>query len=141
MEPMRRFASNLGWVLLGLLLASSPSAARCLYYAPTVVTLVGEVSTKRVPGPPGYQSLRQGDLPETIVLLKLDDPICVYGDPDSSNNPKTHRNITEIQLIVPIAKVEKSIGERIRFTGHLSSAHSGHHRTPVIMYVDSLRGG
>lgn len=141
MEPMRRIAKNLGWVLLGLLLAPSPGTARCLYFSPTVVTLVGEVSTKRVPGPPGYHSLRQGDLPETIVLLELDEPICVYADPGSSKNVKTHRNISEIQLIVPIAKLENRIGERIRFTGKLSSAHSGHHRTPVVLYVDSLRGG
>jgi hypothetical protein len=127
--------------MLGLLLAPSPSVARCLYYSPTVVTLVGEVSTKRMPGPPGYRSLRQGDLPETIFLLLLDDPICVYGDPDSSTNVKTHRNITEIQLMVPIGTLTDRIGERIRFTGQLSSAHSGSHRTPVVLYVESMRGG
>lgn len=138
---MQRITRNLGWILLSVLLAPSPSEARCLYYSPSVVTLVGEVSTKRVPGPPGYHSLRQGDLPETIFLLLLDDPICVYGDPDSSTNVKTHRNVTEVQLMIPSEKLTNRIGERIRFTGQLGSARSGGHRTPVVLYVDSLRGG
>jgi hypothetical protein len=126
--------------VLALLLIPTPSLARCLYYSPSVVVLVGDVSTKEVPGPPGYHSLRQGDLPETIFLLRLDEPICVYGNPDSSRNTRTHRNITEVQLIIPETRVAAKVGERIRITGQLTTAHSGHHRTPVVLYVETMRG-
>ena len=121
------------------LAAADPAAARCLAQKPAVVTLVGELVSKRVAGPPGYRSLAQGDLPETIVMLRLGAPICVKGDPTSSLNARSHAGIAEVQLVVPFERARALVDQQIAATGSLTAARSRHHRTPVVLEVSGLR--
>jgi len=128
-------------LLLAVTIAFTPSlaTARCLSYEPAVVTLVGELSSRDVPGPPNYRSLARGDLPETILVLRLEAPICVLGDAASSLNTKTQTGIEEVQLEMPLARARALVGKRVRATGTLSAAQSGHYRTPVVLRVSGLR--
>lgn len=117
----------------------SAADARCLTYEPTQVSLDGKLTTRSVPGPPGYVSIARGDHPETIAILVLDAPICVTADNASSNNAKGYTQITEVQLVMPKGSYTHLVDKQIRVTGTLSAARSRHHRTPVVMSVKAKR--
>lgn len=118
---------------------TSPAGARCLTYEPTVVTLAGDLTSKTVPGPPNYVSIARGDLPEKIFILKLAEPVCVSADPSSRQNSESHASVAEVQLSVPPEKARAYVGKRVRASGALFSARTGHHRTPVLLRVSQLR--
>jgi hypothetical protein len=126
---------------LALCLALTPicASARCLSYEPAIVNLVGELRSAAFPGPPNYVSIAGGDYPETVFILKLDQPICVSGDPSSKLNSKSHSDLTEIQVVVAPDKVRSLLGKRVRASGTLFGAQSGHHRTPALLQVSSIR--
>lgn len=129
-------------LVLSLLLVGSvaplSSAARCLSYEPTVVTLKGEFSVQVVPGPPGYTSMARGDLPETVVILELDEAVCVLSKTGTIHNTRSHPRIRQVQLEVSPVEVRKYEGKRIHATGSLFGAHTGHHRTPVVLRVEGI---
>jgi hypothetical protein len=103
------------------------------------VSLVGQLTSRTLPGPPNYTSLARGDLPETILVLILDAPICVSADPTSQRNAKSHSGIVEVQLSIPTSKARALVGKRVRATGSLFGAQTGHHRTAVLLQVTALR--
>jgi len=127
-------------LVLSLLLLASPAAARCLSYEPAVVTLAGEVRSRTVPGPPGYANIARGDIPETIYVLALAEPVCVSADPSSKLNAKSAADVREVQLSVAKDKVRFLVGKQVHATGSLFHAHTGHHRTPVVLRVSKLSG-
>lgn len=128
-------------VLLALALGAPGSAARCLRYEPARVTLVGVLSFRTVPGPPNYTSVARGDYPETVAILTLDEPACVSGDPQSRLNWRGHARVTEVQLVLSEARARRFLGKRVRATGTLFGARTGHHRTDVLLDVKALRAG
>lgn len=125
--------------ILMLMLLASPATARCLHYEPSPVTLTGEVRSRTVPGPPNYSNIARGDIPEKIYLLELSEPVCVSGDPTSNLNNKSQADLTEIQLSIPAEKVRGLVGRRVQVSGTLFGAHTGHHRTPVVLRVSKLK--
>jgi hypothetical protein len=128
----------LGAIVLTIAFLQSPAAARCLTYEPTTVTLIGELTSKTVPGPPNYVSIARGDLPEKIFILELAEPVCVSADPSSRQNSKSHAGVDEVQLSVPAEKARAYVGRRVRASGALFGARTGHHRTPVLLRVAKL---
>lgn len=125
--------------LLGVIQASDLAAARCLSYGPAQVTLAGELTSRTVPGPPGYSSVARGDLPETILVLRLSAPICVSADTSSLTNSRSHAGLTEVQLVVEGLDYRTLLSKQVRVSGTLFAGQSGHHRTPVVLAVKSLR--
>lgn len=122
-----------------LVLAPVSTAARCLAYGPARVDLTGQLTAKTFPGPPGYTSVGQGDYPEVIYILHLDRAVCVMGDPTSRTNGQSHADVTDVQLSVPPKRVRFLTGKRVRVSGTLFGATTGHHHTPVVLQVSSLR--
>src|SRR5215813_15064234 len=62
--------------------AWSQAGTGCLSYEPTVVKLRGTIISRTFPGPPNYESIREGDTPEAYWLLVLPRPACVkQGEP------------------------------------------------------------
>jgi hypothetical protein len=125
--------------LLQLGLGVGESVARCLSYEPAQVTLVGILTSRTVPGPPNYRSIAQGDYPETVFVLKLNEAICVSGDPASRSNRKGHSNVTEVQILTRDVDFKRFLGKQVRASGSFSSAHMSHHRTPVVLSVVKIR--
>ena len=125
--------------LLALGLGVGDSAARCLSYEPAQVTLVGILTSRTLPGPPNYRSIAQGDYPETVFVLKLDEPICVSGDPSRRLNRKSHSRVTEVQLLIRDIDPRRFLGKQVRASGSFFGAHMGQHRTPVVLSVVKLR--
>ena len=111
-------------------------------YGPTV-SLTGKLNSRTFPGPPNYQSIRRGDRKETALLLTLSQNICTTGnDPQGLDVPET--GVHEVQLAITNSAhwklVRRLLGKRIIVTGTLFHAHTGHHRTEVLIDVASVRG-
>ena len=117
---------------------ASESFARCLSYAPTRVTLRGELQARTMPGPPNYKSIARGDRPETIYFVSLDDEICVTGRRGGTLNKRSHAGLTEIQLVMPPEYARHLSRRRVRATGLLLGAQTAAQRTPVVMSVKQL---
>ena len=108
--------------------------AACLTYTNRVY-VTGTLTRQVFPGPPGYESIARGDTPEIYYVLKLDPAACVDQDPTDRELPAI-KNVTDIQLVLTheqYVQLEKMLGRRIRVSGTLFPAETGHHHTPVLM--------
>ena len=120
---------------------ASASGQKCLDYGATV-SLTGTLRSQVFPGPPNYESVRRGDRKETAIILKLVTSACTAGsDPQGVDVPES--NISEMQLVI-VKKahwklVRRLMGQYAIVTGTLFHAHTGHHRTKVLVNVASIR--
>jgi hypothetical protein len=100
------------------------------------VQLSGRVVLRTFPGPPNYESIRKGDRAETQLLLKLDQPICVLADAKDALGSEDERDQRLVTLVtgsgITLANYARA---RVRVEGTLFHAHTGHHRTPVLVEV------
>ena len=129
------------YVLFSLGFAGFSYSAETLKYEPSVVTRQGKLSVQDFPGPPGYESVAQGDKSERYWILTLNTPVHVIASP-KDELMETKDNVKEIQLVCFMGCGEKfsfSIGESVTLTGTLFSAHSGHHHKDVLMTVSSRK--
>lgn len=121
---------------------ASAHAQDCLSYDPATVELTGSVIRRTMPGPPNYESVRKGDRPEIVSILRLARPVCVTGNTDDINVPE--QNVTDLQLVLDekqFARVRELTGRNVRVAarGKLFHAHTAHHRTNVLLAVETLR--
>jgi hypothetical protein len=114
----------------------------CLSYEPVVVELTGVIVRETFPGPPNYESVKDGDQPEVHWLLNLPQPICVNEDKESPDLNPAQVGIRRIQLVFMDPKAYKSykplVGKTVLAKGTLYGAISGHHHTPVLLTVTSI---
>ena len=113
----------------------------CLDYEPTFVTLRGVAVRRTYPGPPNYESIKEGDTPETSWVLVLRRPICVDGrSGDLVNVART--DIREIQLVFENQETYQTYRRLLRrraiVTGVLLGAITGHHHTEVLLIVNNI---
>jgi Domain of unknown function (DUF4431) len=119
------------------------TSAQCLKYWPTVVSVTGTLRSQTFPGPPNYESIKRGDRKERAIIVTLLAPACTSRNdpPQGLDDPET--NIREMQLVVTKSAhwkiVERRLGKRVVVTGTLFHAHTGHHRTKVLIYVTNIR--
>ena len=93
-------------------------------------------------GPPNYESIKHGDLKETAIILTLIARTCTTGsDPDRVDVPEI--GIREMQLVIKKAAdwktVRRRMGKRVKVTGTLFHAITGHHLTRVLIDVADVR--
>jgi hypothetical protein len=119
-----------------------PARAQCLKYEPAVVTLTGTLSSHVFPGPPNYESIKRGDQKETAIILNLRAPICTNGSSDPRFD-EPENNVRDLQLVITKPAdwqtVDRRLRKRVVVTGTLFHAHTGHHRTKVLIDVASIR--
>ena len=120
-----------------------PACAQCVKYEPSAVTLTGRLSSHLFPGPPNYESIKRGDQKERVIILTIAAPVCVDGGSDAINEPEN--NIRDLQLVIrkpaDWKTVERRLGKRVTVVGTLFHAHTGHHRTKVLVDVTDIRSG
>jgi hypothetical protein len=115
---------------------------QCLSYDPAEVQVSGTLDKMVVPGPPNYQSVKKGDMPETIWVLTLDKAVCVTGNTDDIN--EAEQNVTDLQLVLQqthFAQLRRMRGRKVHVaaTGKLFHAHTAHHRTKVLLDVKEIK--
>ena len=129
-------------VLLLAGFCATASGQKCLEYGPTV-SLTGTLRSQVFPGPPNYESIKRGDRKETAIILTLVARTCTTGnDPQGLDVPEI--GIREMQLVITKdaqwKTVRRLMGKRAIVTGTLFHAHTGHHRTKVLVDVAIIRG-
>jgi len=113
----------------------------CLQFEPAVESIVGNLIRKTFPGPPNYESIKEGDTPETAWFVRLDDTLCMIGKPNDELNSENINNIKFVQLVFlgNEYKTKKYlIGKKVKSTGTMFTAHTGHHHAKILMKVHKL---
>lgn len=137
-------------ILLLLLLLSAcsvlnkqlPSHTKeCLNYEPQKVQLVGQLYKKSFPGPPNYTDINKGDEEEIYWLIKTTEPFCVNKSKDMWADKLIHQS--EVQLVMNLKfdfyKNKRSLlGQNVVVRGTLFPQMTGHHKTEVLITVESL---
>jgi hypothetical protein len=147
-QPNIYRATKFGWtaVFLTLVLsthsfAQTPPKSNCLSCEPSAVKLTGTLVRKTFPGPPNYASVQHGDKLEIYWLLNLAKPICVDEDTAEPGLNPAHKGIRTMQLVIPAEfykKYKSLVGHEVVVTGTLFGEHTAHHKTPVLVMVNSL---
>jgi hypothetical protein len=133
--------SFVGFVILIVLgCFCSAAAQKCLAYGPEV-SLNGTLTSKVFPGPPNYESIRSGDQKETVLLLRLSGNICTSGnDPEGVDVAET--GVREVQIAVTNDRnwpaVRRLIGKKVKVSGKLFHASTGHHRTKILLDLSHI---
>jgi hypothetical protein len=126
-------------IFFSLLVSAS---ARVYRYDPQVVTLTGVLDTRVYPGAPNYESVKTGDRPNKVWLIKLPRPISMDPGPEPASFER-ETGIKEIHLILTDLMGEKVLkehkGETVTFTGKIFHAHTIHHPLPVLMAVQDYK--
>lgn len=118
-----------------LCLAAAPQAvAGCLGYDGRL-TLTGKLIRQTFPGPPNFESIKDGDEPETGWYLILKRPLCMAaGKSPLTEAPQAA--VRRVQLILTAEQYQTERGrldQRVTVTGEPWSAHTGHHHAPVLL--------
>jgi hypothetical protein len=92
--------------------------------------------------PPNYESIRKGDRPETAWILQLDAEVCIEQSKQDPLLDSAHQGIRKVQLVflrdTRAPNYEQSVTKRVTAKGTLFGAHTEHHRTDVLLTVETL---
>lgn len=131
--------SVLSLTTLGCLAQSKPCVT---YHYDEAINISGRIIKKTFAGPPNYESIKNGDRPETYLVLKLDQPICLGKTPGDDLN-EAAENINLLQLLIADDAQHKAasklVGQTVVVSGSFFSAQSGHHHTPVLLELTQIR--
>lgn len=102
-------------------------------------SLTGELQFKILPGPPEYEDVQSGDIPEPTYLLELDADICLEGDEDFADPEFKFRQVH----LVPGEGIGDDMAAMVghRVTVDISdrwAAHTIHHRAPLVAVVGAI---
>ena len=110
--------------------------SECLKYEPATVILSGKLESRTYPGAPNFESVKNGDEPETGFYLLLENPICMLaGDEESNEGPID--NVTLIQLVNDSKddnQLRSHLGKIVKLKGSLFAAFTGHHHAPLLLH-------
>ena len=123
-----------------LALIAQPARPGCLRYEPAEVELVGVMTRETFPGRPNYESVEAGDEPETHWILALEKPVCVDGT-KGDDTDVSERGVQRLQLVLSqdqYAACGFLLGRKVRVSGTLFHAITGHHHTSVLMTVGRI---
>jgi len=127
---------------LSLVLAlhgQAETAGRCYDFERDSVALRGQVIRRVYPGRPNYESVRGGDEPDTVFVLRLASPLCMSASPAGEAQPA----VTEVQLYFAegdARAVHAMRGRKVVLRGTLEEWTLGWHHLPVLLHVRLSRG-
>ena len=120
----------------------SPAAwANCLKDGQDV-TFTGGISRETFPGPPNYESIDDGDEPETYWILTVATPNCVVAESiEGGELYEAARSTSRFQLVLTGKEYENQaslVGNRALVSGQLFVGHTGHHHTKALIDVREI---
>lgn len=129
----------LACVLVLTFITDLSSGSQCFDYEPSIVELTGTMKRVVFPGPPNYESVKEGDEPEIYWVLSLDAAICVNGDSKSDFNTSESK-IKSLQLLIgKYNKYRYLLGQKVKVKGMLTHSFTGHHHTLVMLGVRDIK--
>ncbi|ENN6350596.1 DUF4431 domain-containing protein [Providencia rettgeri] len=115
---------------------SAISSPKECYKEGQQVSLSGELRKTVFPGAPNYESVELGDKPETYWVLNTENSLsCVTGAANWGRKD-------QFQLIVDgdfYNKNSELLDQNVLVTGNLVYSMTGHHHTPVMIRVQSIK--
>lgn len=135
---MTRFSLILGMTLVICGILQTRAAENPTYVDvrnPASLRFQGTLEFRIIPGAPNYEDVRKGDTPEPTYVLRLDTPICAFGD--DFLDPK--EKIDRVHISAEGMRLKGLVGRRITIKGSEAfGAHTGHHHAPLVMIVKSV---
>jgi hypothetical protein len=125
---------------LAVIKSSGNGNSICLSYFSKQNILTGRLERKTYPGRPNFESVSKGDEPESGYYLILDRPVCTYGSEDDAMAGRL-TNVSLVQLLLndsTYTMLRPLLSKRIKISGNLFSAHTGHHHAPLLLENISL---
>ena len=113
----------------------------CLSYEPAVVTVSGTLSRKTFPGPPNYESIRNGDKRETSWFLDLSVAVCINEDRLEPDLNQAQDGVRRIQLVLDryqYQQYKKLMGRKVIAKGTLFQEITAHHHVPLLLTVRTM---
>lgn len=104
----------------------------------SLVTLQGTLIQRTLPGPPNYESIKNGDEALTYDFLTLDRPLECDFDSDNASVP-------EVQIIfqnksqIDYPDLAPLLGKQVILSGATMYAQAGHHFTPVLLLLKDAK--
>lgn len=106
--------------------------------------LRGTLTYRIFAGPPEFEDVRKGDLPEPGYILKLDRPVCAEGDEDV--DPATMVDRVQVYIAEQGKEADRLQADVTRLKGQkvvvriasLGGAITGHHHAPLIAALRSI---
>lgn len=134
------------WLLCLLAIGGAAIGQQSSYHYDTAgTTLHGTLIERKVYGPPGYGETPAQDAHETILILKLPQPISVEPAPNAEANGSPNldpaKNIRELQLFMgrpQVVEARKHLGQTVAATGMLNESITAAQRTKVWLDVKTL---
>ncbi len=132
----------MGKTILAILISFNAFGLNKAYYFDNAaISLKGKIEIQTFPGPPNYESIKNGDSIEKCWFLKLEKPIDVLSiskEERDRDDPVFNVKIVQIAIQNDLlwSKIKK--GEKVRLKGTLYSRQNGHHHSRVLINADSL---
>jgi len=135
---------NILAAILVIAAASLPAGSRsrrspCLHYEPDTVSVTGTLARMTFPGPPNYESIKKGDVPEIGFYLRPTTPICTIGSADSMDTDEgALHDVRLVQLLLDsagYARLRPQLGQLATLRGRLSVGMTGHYHAPLALAV------
>ncbi len=114
------------------------SAGEPLPYEPAVVRLSGVIVIEAFYGRPNYGADPENDEIERALILVLDEPVAVQGDPNDNLNSESVDDVRRMHLVVRHPEIWAKEWQHVVLEGTLFHRFTGHHHTPVLMSADRL---
>jgi len=127
--------------LIGLFASAAHADEQILQYEPSVVGLTGVIRMERHYGPPNFGASPKTDLVETVLILILDKPVTVQGNPRSPADSDSFAHVTRVQLVVAGPggnDLTGFLGKHIVAKGRLFEKVSGENFTDVLLDVQQI---
>lgn len=102
------------------------------HYEPEVVTLTGVIKIKAFPGSFNFESVEAGDDLEIGPYIILNHPIDVV----DKDEPEKNLKVIQIATSDHSGWDDKYVGKKVRVTGTLYHAISGHNHTAVLIMAE-----
>jgi hypothetical protein len=106
----------------------------CYEYGRDTVELRGQVVRRVYPGRPNYESIKQGDEPDTVYVLRLASPLCTVASPEG----EAQIDVREVQLDFSAAdaRAVKAMNRQVvKIHGVLEEWAFGWHHLPVLLEI------
>lgn len=111
------------------------------YYSDKAVNLKGTLKIESYYGPPGYGETPEIDTRQECYVLHLDHSINLNAEVSNNQEGEFERtllNVEKIQLTASDIKLGNFVNKHIQVSGSFFPAHTGYHRTDVLMDVSKV---
>lgn len=102
----------------------------------------GRLVRRVFPGPPNYENVKHGDIPESAWIILLSAPVCIAGDKLALKpvSTKTIQLLPDGDLQTPVGILQRLRGRYVTLRLKQSfAAQTGHHHAPIVATVEMAR--